>query len=164
MTSVGTETPSSKPLTAKRPWALDDLPTFPLVATRLLDVLADDNAHITGVGRIIAAEPVFAGRVLQMANSPLFALQTQVKTISHAMVLLGLDRVKAIAVTRALGDFVGPVLRSRALRACWLARSSPRDWREPARSIRISPMWQVCSVTSAGWRCWSNILTLMPIS
>jgi HD-like signal output (HDOD) protein len=62
---------------------------------------------------------VFASRVLQMANSPLFALQTQVKTISHAIVLLGLDRVKAITVTRALGDFVGPVLNSKALRACW---------------------------------------------
>jgi putative nucleotidyltransferase with HDIG domain len=46
-------------------------------------------------------------------------LQTQVKTISHAIVLLGLDRVKAITVTRALGDFVGPVLKSKSLRACW---------------------------------------------
>ena len=103
----------------KQPWALDDLPPFPLVATRLLEVLSNDNAHITGVGRIIAAEPVFATRVLQMANSPLFALATQVKTISHAIILLGLERVKAITVTRAIGDFVAPVLKSPALRACW---------------------------------------------
>ena len=103
----------------KQPWALDDLPPFPLVATRLLEVLSHDNAHITGVGRIIAAEPVFATRVLQMANSPLFALTTQVKTISHAIILLGLERVKAITVTRAMGDFVAPVLKSPALRACW---------------------------------------------
>ena len=107
------------PLTEKKPWALDNLPPFPVVATRLLEVLSNENAHITGVGRIIAAEPVFASRVLQMANSPLFALQTQVKTISHAIVLLGLDRVKAITVTRALGDFVGPALNTRALRPCW---------------------------------------------
>jgi HD-like signal output (HDOD) protein len=119
MTSVETEARPSQPPSDKKPWALDDLPPFPLVATRLLEVLSQENAHITGVGRIIAAEPVFASRVLQMANSPLFALQTQVKTISHAIVLLGLDRVKAITVTRALGDFVGPVLKSKSLRACW---------------------------------------------
>jgi len=119
MTSVQTPAPPSQVPDQTKPWALDDLPPFPLVATRLLEVLSHDNAHITGVGRIIAAEPVFAGRVLQMANSPLFALQTQVKTISHAIVLLGLDRVKAITVTRALGDFVGPVLSSKDLRACW---------------------------------------------
>ena len=118
MTTVGTGIATSKPA-EKKPWALDDLPPFPPVATRLLEVLFHDNAHITGVGRIIAAEPVFASRVLQMANSPLFGLQTQVKTVSHAIVLLGLDRVKAITVTRALGDFVGPVLNSKALRACW---------------------------------------------
>jgi putative nucleotidyltransferase with HDIG domain len=119
MTSVEAEAPSCKPPVNKKPWALDDLPPFPLVATRLLEVLSNENAHITGVGRIIAAEPVFATRVLQMANSPLFALQTQVKTISHAIVLLGLERVKAITVTRALGDFVSPILNSKALRACW---------------------------------------------
>jgi putative nucleotidyltransferase with HDIG domain len=119
MTSVETEARPSQPPSEKKPWALDDLPPFPLVATRLLEVLSQENAHITGVGRIIAAEPVFASRVLQIANSPLFALQTQVKTISHAIVLLGLDRVKAITVTRALGDFVGPVLKSKSLRACW---------------------------------------------
>jgi len=119
MTTVEPQPPISKPPAETKPWALDDLPPFPLVATRLLELLSHDNAHITGVGRIIAAEPVFASRVLQMANSPLFALQTQVKTISHAIVLLGLDRVKAITVTRALGDFVGPVLNSKTLRACW---------------------------------------------
>lgn len=119
MTSIETEAAPSKPLAEKKPWALADLPPFPLVAIRLLEVLSDENAHITGVGRIIAAEPVFASRVLQMANSPLFALQTQVKTISHAIVLLGLERVKAITVTRALGDFVGPVLNSTTLRPCW---------------------------------------------
>jgi HD-like signal output (HDOD) protein len=119
MTSAETEARPSQPPSDKKPWALDDLPPFPLVATRLLEVLSQENAHITGVGRIIAAEPVFASRVLQMANSPLFALQTQVKTISHAIVLLGLDRVKAITVTRALGDFVGPVLKIKSLRACW---------------------------------------------
>ena len=119
MTTVEAKAPTFQPGTDKKPWALDDLPPFPLVATKLLEVLSRDNVHITGVGRIIAAEPVFAGRVLQMANSPLFALQTQVKTISHAIVLLGLDRVKAITVTRALGDFVAPVLNSQALRTCW---------------------------------------------
>jgi putative nucleotidyltransferase with HDIG domain len=58
-------------------------------------------------------------RVLQLANSPLFALERQVRTISHAIILLGLDRVKAITFTRALEDFVTPALRIKALRICW---------------------------------------------
>ncbi len=101
------------------PWALDQLPPFPWIAKRLMATLARENVDITEVGKLIAAEPVFATRVLQLANSPLFALERQVKTISHAIILLGLDRVKAITFTRAMEDFVTPALRVEALRACW---------------------------------------------
>ncbi len=108
-----------KPPTNITPWALDKLPPFPLVASRLMQLLAEEDPDISEVGRMIAAEPVFATRVLQMANSPLFALTAQVKTLSHAIVVLGLARVKSITVTRALGDFVAPVLSVRSLRICW---------------------------------------------
>ena len=54
-----------------------------------------------------------------MANSPLFATRAEVKSLSHAIILLGLNRVKAITITRALGDFVWPALKVQALRACW---------------------------------------------
>src|SRR5579864_2292021 len=101
------------------PWALDNLPPFPAVAIRLVQMLARQDVDITQVGKMISAEPVFATRVLQMANSPLFAVTRQVKTISHAIVVVGLARVKAITVTRALGDFVGPALNIKALRVCW---------------------------------------------
>ena len=111
--------PVSKSPAAAPPWALDQLPPFPVVATRLVAMLANEEVDTIEVGRLIAAEPVFATRVLQMANSPLFALERQVKTISHAIVLLGLDRVKAITVTRALEDYVSPVMSTHALRACW---------------------------------------------
>jgi len=107
------------PSTNTAPWALDKLPPFPLVASRLLQLLAKEDPDISEVGRMIAAEPVFATRVLQMANSPLFALTAQVKTLSHAIVVLGLARVKSITVTRALGDFVAPALSVRSLRVCW---------------------------------------------
>ena len=102
-----------------KPWALDDLPPFPMVATRIVQMLSHTEVDISEVGRMIAAEPVFASRVLQMANSPLFALERQVRTISHAIILLGLRRVKAITMTRALGDFIAPAMKVQALHVCW---------------------------------------------
>jgi len=113
------EVQTTQPQADNTPWALDNLPPFPAVATRLVRMLAQEDVDITQVGKLIAAEPVFATRVLQMANSPLFAVTQQVKTISHAIVVVGLARVKAITVTRALGDFVGPALNIKALRVCW---------------------------------------------
>jgi HD-like signal output (HDOD) protein len=105
--------------TPQRPWALDDLPPFPMVATRLLRMLSQENPEVSEVGRVIAADPVFVTRLLQMANSPLFMHDCQVQTLSHAIVLLGLSRVRSITVTRALGDFVGHAIQSKPLRECW---------------------------------------------
>lgn len=101
------------------PWALENLPPFSPVAMRLVALLSDENVHVDQVSRFIAAEPVFAARVLQLANSPLFALARQVTSIPQAVIVVGLERVKAIALTRAVGDFVAPVLRRKALAACW---------------------------------------------
>jgi len=119
MTDLEVQTSRQESLAGETPWALDNLPPFPAVATRLIGMLSQEEVDITQVGKLIAAEPVFATRVLQMANSPLFAVTRQVKTISHAIVVLGLARVKAITVTRALGDYVGTALNIRALRVCW---------------------------------------------
>jgi putative nucleotidyltransferase with HDIG domain len=119
MIDTEVRTSQRKPPTNTTPWALDKLPPFPLVASRLMQLLAREDPDITEVGQMISAEPVFATRVLQMANSPLFALTAQVKTLSHAIVVLGLARVKSITVTRALGDFVAPALSVRSLRVCW---------------------------------------------
>lgn len=101
------------------PWALENLPPFSPVAMRLVAMLSDENVHVDQVSRFIAAEPVFAARVLQLANSPLFALMRQVTSIPQAVIVVGLERVKAIALTRALGDYIAPVLRRKALALCW---------------------------------------------
>ena len=111
--------PMQESFAAPTPWALDDLPPFPWIAKRLMAIASKEDVDIHEVGKLIAAEPVFATRVLQLANSPLFALQRQVRTISHAIILLGLDRVKAITFTRALQDFVTPALSIKALWVCW---------------------------------------------
>jgi len=111
--------PDRGPVAEATPWALENLPPFSPVAMRLVGLLSDENVHVDQVSRFIAAEPVFAARVLQLANSPLFALMRQVTSIPQAVIVVGLERVKAIALTRAMGDFVAPVLRRKALAACW---------------------------------------------
>jgi len=138
------------------PWALENLPPFPTVATRLLSVLSKEDVDTREVAQIVSAEPVFATRVLQMANSPLFSIQQQVKAIPHAIVLLGLARVRAITVTRAMGDFVAPAINLKILRTCWQNSRQARFWLksslEPAvwtPTLRTSPRW---FAISAVWR------------
>jgi HD-like signal output (HDOD) protein len=119
MIEVQVPNPESAGQAAATPWALEDLPTFSPVALRLVDLLSREDVNANEVGRFISAEPVFSARVLQIANSPLFALTRQVSTIARAIVVVGFERVKGIVLTRALGDFIGPVAKQEAMKLCW---------------------------------------------
>ena len=104
---------------AATPWALENLPPFPAVATQLLQVVSREDVNLNEVGRFISSEPVFAADVLQIANSAVYGLRSQVKSITHAIVVLGLERVKGISLTRALGKHLKPTFKVVALRRCW---------------------------------------------
>jgi HD-like signal output (HDOD) protein len=110
---------SSAPVGAAKPWALEKLPPFSAVAMRLVQILSRNDVNVTEVSRFIAAEPVFTTHVLQLANSPLFNARSQVKSISQAIIMLGLERVKAIVLSRALKDFLAPALKVEAMHLCW---------------------------------------------
>lgn len=100
-------------------WALENLPPFPAIAARLLQIVSKQDVHLTEVGRFISAEPVLAAEVLQIANSALFGLECQVKSINQAIMILGLDRIKGIGLTRAFGGYLRPALKIEALNRCW---------------------------------------------
>ena len=104
---------------ASTPWALENLPPFPAIATQLLQVVSREDVNLNEVGRFISSEPVFAADVLQIANSPLYGLRKQVKSITHAIVVLGLERIKGISLTRALEKHLKSALKVVALQRCW---------------------------------------------
>jgi putative nucleotidyltransferase with HDIG domain len=101
------------------PWALRNLPPFPGVAAQVLQILSQDHVHVSDIGRLISSEPVFAANVLQVANSTLFGLRSRVMTVSQAVAVLGLQRVKGVILNRALGTYLMPVLGIGALQRCW---------------------------------------------
>jgi len=119
MTELQSKDVTPAPAEGGTPWALDDLPPFPAVAAQILQLVSKDDINLCEVGTLIGADPVFAADVLQIANSALFAISFHVRTIPHAIAVLGIERVKALALTRALGRYLAPALKVQALRRCW---------------------------------------------
>lgn len=117
-TEEDTAVPSPEQAVAT-PWALENLPPFPAVATQLLQVVSREDVNLNEVGRFISSDPVLAADVLQIANSPVYGLRSQVKSITHAIVVLGLERVKGISLTRAFGRHLRSTLKVVALQRCW---------------------------------------------
>jgi len=81
---------------------LRTLPSPPGIYTRLMEAIRNETAPLDAVGRIIAQDMAFSARLLQIANSPVFALPMTISDVAHAARLLGLDTVRALALTHGM--------------------------------------------------------------
>jgi HD-like signal output (HDOD) protein len=72
--------------------------TQPEVAVRILDLSADPNAQPRDYAAAIRNDPGLSARLLKLSNSALFAQRKPVTTVDRACVVLGLERLKSIAL------------------------------------------------------------------
>ena len=80
----------------------DTLPTFPQVAAKLLEVSKNDTASLEAVARIVGTDPGISIKVLELVNSAFDGLNRKVTSLSDAVVILGLDEIKKLALGMAI--------------------------------------------------------------
>ncbi len=105
--------------TLKLPAKLARVPAFPPVAARLLSLLSRENVSLEEVSELIATDPLFSSRILQAANSIEFGCSHRVTNLTQALLLLGLDRTRSLAVSLATAAYLRNALRAENLRRCW---------------------------------------------
>jgi diguanylate cyclase (GGDEF)-like protein len=81
---------------------LDNLPTLPGVALKILGAVKDENASLDELGKILSLDPPLSGKILGLINSAFYALPVKVTSVSHAVNLLGLNTVKKVALSFSL--------------------------------------------------------------
>ena len=74
------------------------VPTLPQVAVKIIELVSDPNSAIADFTEAIRTDQALTGRMLRMANSAAFGQRQPVTKIERAMVLLGLDRIKALTL------------------------------------------------------------------
>jgi len=99
------------------PVRLCNLPPFNPIASQVLALTADPDIDLRRIARVIEADPAFAADILFLANSSLFGFPSRTHSLSHAIALLGLDRIKALGVTVAMRGFLGT--RTPSVHQCW---------------------------------------------
>ncbi len=75
-----------------------EMPSIPLVLTKIIQVLDDDSASAQQLEDLILHDPSLSARILKLANSAFYSFRTEVKTLSHAIALLGMGLVKSLAI------------------------------------------------------------------
>ncbi len=85
--------------------ALDEIShiaTLPEVTMKIIEVVEDPSATAQDLNEIISNDPALCARVLKVVNSAFYGLPGQIASINRAIVLLGLNAVKNIAIAASL--------------------------------------------------------------
>src|SRR3954449_13046865 len=78
--------------------ACPNLPSLPAIAVQVLELAQKADVDIAEIARIISKDPALSSKILRTVNSSFYARSQHVSTISHALVILGLQSVKTLVL------------------------------------------------------------------
>ncbi len=77
---------------------IDNLVSLPSVGVRVNEMVNNPSSSATDIGKVISQDPALTARLLRIANSPTYGLSTQVDTVSRAVAVIGIKRIRDLVL------------------------------------------------------------------
>ncbi|MCB1155548.1 HDOD domain-containing protein, partial [bacterium] len=87
------------------------IPLLPHVAVKVMRLTSDHHSSMQDMARVIMTDQGIAAKILQIANSPVYAGTEQIKTVSQALVRIGQTEIRNVMLSIALQ---GKVFKSKS--------------------------------------------------
>ena len=87
---------------------LRTLPTLSPIATRLLDLTADDQADIREIIRLIESDPALTAKVLSLCRRADKGLGDRITTVDRAVVMIGFDAIRNAVLSVEIYNLFAP--------------------------------------------------------
>ncbi|HYE78647.1 MAG TPA: HDOD domain-containing protein, partial [bacterium] len=88
-----------RPQLAKQLLDLQELPTLPLVVTRIVTMTDDPRSSASDLKHLIVNDQAIAAKILKLANSAFYGLPGKITTLNRAVTLLGFNTVRSLALS-----------------------------------------------------------------
>ncbi|UCD57464.1 MAG: HDOD domain-containing protein [Candidatus Hydrogenedentota bacterium] len=85
---------------------IENLPTISKVGMKILELASDPEVSMSELSEAIHQDPSLAARVLKVANSPFYGMSRQVDSLQLALVILGINEVRNVALGLSLFNVV----------------------------------------------------------
>lgn len=82
--------------------SIGDLPPMPAVAAKVMELLGDPSANYTMLGEAVASDPAVSARLLKVANSAFYSLSREIKTLDHAISVVGERTLRSLVLAASL--------------------------------------------------------------
>jgi putative nucleotidyltransferase with HDIG domain len=86
---------------------IKDLPTLPAIAHKILILANDPLFSIDDLMDVVETDPAISARILSVANSAFFGYPVHTTKLDDAIMRIGINNVKSIAVGIAVLSFLG---------------------------------------------------------
>lgn len=81
--------------------AVDGMPAFPKSVEKILELTRDVNCTPKDIVQVIDKDPVITVKILRVVNSAYYSLPRQITSVNHAVVYLGFNTIKNLALSIA---------------------------------------------------------------
>jgi putative nucleotidyltransferase with HDIG domain len=81
---------------------IQNMPPLPISVSKILEIAKDPTADAKKLNEVISIDPVLTGKVLKLINSAYYALPNQITSIVRAIIMLGINTVKNLALSTAV--------------------------------------------------------------
>src|SRR3954463_10556662 len=78
--------------------------TLPEVTAKIISTVEDPKSTAAALHKIVSHDPALVTRIMKVVNSAFYGLPGQIGSIERAIVLLGVNAIKNIAVAASLGQ------------------------------------------------------------
>jgi putative nucleotidyltransferase with HDIG domain len=100
---------------------ISHIATLPEITLRIIELVEDPSSTAQDLHNVIANDPALCSRILKVVNSAFYGLPRQIGSINRAIVLLGLNAVKNIAIAASLSKLFrgGDICEHFSARDLW---------------------------------------------
>ena len=79
-----------------------DLPPMPAVANKVLELLGNPDVNYSKLGEAISSDPAVSARLMKVANSAFYSMKRQIKTLDHAIAIVGEKTLRSLVLAASL--------------------------------------------------------------
>ena len=94
---------------------VDKMPSLSTTVSKVLEICSRPDTVPNDLNRVVSLDPVLAGQVLKLINSAYYSLMNKVTSLTRAIIMLGLNTVKNLALSTAIIRIIGQAKKSQAL-------------------------------------------------
>jgi putative nucleotidyltransferase with HDIG domain len=81
---------------------IQSMPPLPITVSKILEITKNPQVTATELNDVISLDPVLTGKVLKLINSAYYSLPNQITSIVRAIVMLGINTVKNLALSTSI--------------------------------------------------------------